>query len=144
MRSKPSQNDFCLWARIGLSSSFYPVLILSQLLESLITLEWGALNISSDISLASGDLILLTWYIIKVTGHVSPSQVYFSKNSFEFLLLYFKGQLVEHRSGRECRGGKRAWSWVWRSTLYVDCRFWHSFFHHSLLPNSEYFLVWAV
>lgn len=79
MRSQPLRNDFALWARMGRASPCYPVLILSQLLESLITLQWGALNISSDISLASGDLILLTWYVIKVTGDVSPSQVYFSR-----------------------------------------------------------------
>lgn len=103
------QNAFSLWVRISLASPCYPTLILSQLLESLITLEWGALNISSDISLASGNLILLTWYVIKVTGDVSLSQVDFPELSFEFLLLYFVGQLVEHRAGREGTGGK---NWV--------------------------------
>jgi len=56
--------------------------------------------------LASGDLILLTRYVIKVIEEVSPSLVYIPENSFEFLLLYFEGQLVEHRMGT---GGKFAW-----------------------------------
>lgn len=46
-----------------------------------------------------------------MTGGVSPPQVYFPENSFEFLLLYSEGQLVEHRRGREGTGGK--WTRFW-------------------------------